>query len=93
MKGLMFAPPLKKNQSVLLKFNKEKNIPIHMFFVFFPIDALWIDSNYKIVYIQRDIKPFTSHIDPKTSAIAVLETAQNQTKNLRIGDKLSANNL
>ncbi len=90
-KGLMFSKKLKQNKSLLIKFSKEKNIPIHMFFVFFPIDAVWINKNYKIVHIERNIKPFKTLINPNKPAIAVLETTKNATKNLKIGDKLTNN--
>ncbi len=88
-RGLMFSKKLKTDQSVLLKFSKERNIPIHMFFVFFPIDAVWLNKDYKIVHIERNIKPFNPLINPKKQAIAVLETNKNITKNLKIGDKLT----
>ena len=88
-KGLMFSKKLKANKSALLKFSKEQNIPIHMFFVFFPIDAVWLNKDYKIVHIERNIKPFNPLINPKKQAIAVLETNKNATKNLKIGDKLT----
>ena len=89
IKGLMFSPPLKQDQSILIKFKKERHIPIHMLFVFFPIDAIWLDPNNKIIHIERNIKPFTPLIDPKKKAIAVLETPKDATKNLKIGDRLS----
>ena len=89
IKGLMFSIPLRKDQSIIIKFNRERYIPIHMLFVFFPIDAVWLDSNNKIIHIERNIKPFTPLINPKKKAVAVLETPKNITKNLKVGDKLS----
>jgi hypothetical protein len=91
-KGLMFTKPLKQNHSILLKFKKEKNQPIHMLFVFFPIDAVWIDSSNKIVHIQRNIKPFTLLVNPKKKAISILETRKNATKQLKTGDRLQTTN-
>jgi len=91
--GLMFTKPLKLNQSILIKFKKEKQEAIHMFFVFYPIDAVWLNQDYKIVHIERNIRPFTSLVDPKKKAIAILETQKEATINLRVGDKLIANNL
>tara|TARA_Y100000310_G_C20644970_1_gene796029 strand:- start:103 stop:456 length:354 start_codon:yes stop_codon:yes gene_type:complete len=91
IKGLMFSKKPKPSQSVLLKFPKEKIYPIHMLFVFFPIDAIWINSKHQIVHIERNIKPFTPHINPKTKASYILETTKNATKNLKIGDKLKIN--
>jgi len=89
----MFSKQLEDNQSVLLKFKKEKNIPIHTFFVFFPIDAIWLNSKNKIVHIERNIKPFRPYISPEKSATSILETKKNKTKNLKVGDSLTANNL
>ncbi len=93
IKGLMFTPPLKNHQSIIIKFKAERNIPIHMMFVFYPIDAVWLDKDLKIVHMARNIKPFFSYINPNKPAIAVLETRSNITRNLKIGDFLTANNL
>ena len=92
IKGLMFSKQLKQNHSILLKFKKEKNQPIHMFFVFFPIDAVWINKSNKIVHIQRNIKPFNPLVNPQKRATAILETKNNATKQLKIGDKLQTTN-
>jgi uncharacterized membrane protein (UPF0127 family) len=88
LKGLMFSKKLKPNQSILLKFKKEKIMPIHMFFVFQSIDAVWINSKNIIVHIERNIKPFTPLITPNLPATSILETSNNATKNLKLKDKL-----
>ncbi len=90
VKGLMFTPPLRKDHAIIIKFKKEKNIPIHMFFVFYPIDAVWLDKEYKIVHIERNIRPFTPLINPNVKARAILETEKYATANLKVGDKLTA---
>ncbi len=89
LKGLMFSKKLKTNTSILLKFKKERIIPIHMLFVFQSIDAVWINSKGSVVYIKRNIKPFTPNIKPAAPAIAILETQKNATKALKIGDRLT----
>ncbi|MDP3916659.1 MAG: DUF192 domain-containing protein [Nanoarchaeota archaeon] len=91
IKGLMFTRKLKNNESILLKFKEEKNIPIHMFFVFYPIDAVWINKSGSIVHIARNIRPFTPLVNPRKRALAILETAKNITSNLKLGDKLHIN--
>jgi len=53
--GLMF----RRKQNLVMVFKKEKKVSLHMFFVFFPIDILILDSNKKIVEIKKDFKPFT----------------------------------
>ncbi len=68
--GLMFA---KKPAPALLVSKKENISGIHMFFVFFPLDIIWLDSEYKIVDIKRHAKPFTGPYYPKKPAKYVLE--------------------
>ena len=53
--GLMF----RKKQNLVMIFKKEKQISLHMFFVFYPIDVLIVNKNKKIVEIKRNFKPFT----------------------------------
>ncbi len=92
-RGLMFSKRLEKGHSVLLDFSREKNIPIHMFFVFQSIDAIWLDENFRINHIERNIKPFTPYINPNKKSVAVLETRANASKKLRVGDKLLTKSL
>ena len=68
-KGLMFA---RKPRTVILSFSTERKIGIHMWFVFFPIDTIWLDKNKKVVKIIENIKPFSFQI-PCTIAKYVVE--------------------
>ena len=54
-RGLMFC----RKQNILMVFEQEKTIALHMFFVFFPIDVLILDERRKVVEIKRDFPPFT----------------------------------
>lgn len=89
LKGLMFRKKLKENQCIMFEFNKEEMIMIHMLFVFFNIDAVWLDKNYKILEIKRNIKPFTYLIKPKFKAKYLIETLGNKTDKLSIGDNIT----
>jgi len=88
VKGLMFSSKLRNNESVLLKFAKEGYCAIHMLFVFQSIDAVWLDKNNRIVALKRGIRPFTLYVNPGRKASAILETRENATRNLKIGDRL-----
>ncbi|MFH2027877.1 MAG: DUF192 domain-containing protein [Nanoarchaeota archaeon] len=69
--GLMFS---KKNDiSLIFYFRKETMIPIHMLFVFYPIDLLYLDKNKKVIEIKENLKPF-SFYNPKNKAMYVIET-------------------
>ena len=67
--------------NLIMIFNKERRISLHMFFVFYPIDVLILDENKKVIEIKENFKPFT------------FWTAKNQGKHLiELGNKESKGN-
>lgn len=53
--GLMF----RKKHNLIMIFNKPRKISLHNLFVFYSIDVLLLDENFKILEIKRRFKPFT----------------------------------
>src|SRR3989338_424947 len=88
MKGLMFAKRLKKGEAILLAFSSNVFAPIHTLFMRFPIDAVWIDENLKIVDVKKNIKPFTLFVKPAGNAKYVLELNAGSADGLKKGDCL-----
>ena len=86
LRGLMFRKPLGKNEGIILKFDSEQRIDLHMLFVFFPIDMIWIRDG-KIVKIERNARQFKPFIKGEI-ADAVLEVPVGTAIDLRIGEKL-----
>lgn len=84
--GLMFS---KKDEELCLIFifNKEQIIPLHMFFVFYPIDVIFLNKNKVVVEIKKDFKPW-SFYNPKNKAMYVIEMT-NKNKDIKLNDKLS----
>lgn len=85
--GLMFS---KKISPLVFVFNEEKIIPLHMFFVFYPIDVLFLNKKKVVVEIKKNFKPF-SFYTPKKRSMYIIELPQgtiNKTKT-EIGDKIS----
>jgi len=68
--GLMFH----KKRNLIMYFNKEKNIALHNFFVFYPIDVLILNKDKKIVEIKRNFQPFTFYT-PKKQGKYLIELA------------------
>jgi len=87
--GLRFSKELEDKEALILVNKKPTRInsTIDMFFVFFNLDILWLDENYKVVDIKRNVKPFTIKM-PREKASYVIEMRENTTKNIKIGDKL-----
>ncbi|MBI1972768.1 DUF192 domain-containing protein [Candidatus Woesearchaeota archaeon] len=89
LKGLRFSLPLQKGQALLLASPKENLQTIDMLFVFFPIDALWLDKNKKVIHIARNIAPFTPYIASPIPAQYILECPANSTAAISCNQKLS----
>lgn len=89
-KGLRFSKRLKKGQAVLFISPEESYLhtSIDMFFVFFPIDVVWLDSEKEIVDIKRNVKPFTPLVRPVKAAKYVIELPAGSCGLLKVGNRV-----
>ncbi len=85
--GLMFST---KPKNLIFIFKKEKINPLHMFFVFFPIDTLFLDKNKIVVEVKENLRPFDLYT-PKKKSKYVIELPKDSIKRskTRIGDKIA----
>ena len=74
-RGLMFSKEI-KDKALVFVFDEEKKVSLHMFFVFYPIDVLFLDKNKKIVELKKNFKPFRTHV-PNKKAKYVVELPNN----------------
>lgn len=77
----------KPEKALVFIFRKERRADLHMLFVFFPIDALFLDKNKKIVDMKKNFKPF-SYYSPKVKAYFVVELPKGILRNTKVGDKI-----
>ena len=84
--GLMFS--IKPNPLIFI-FKKEKIIPLHMLFVFYPIDVLFLDKNKVVAEIKESLMPFSVYT-PKKKALYIIELPQGAIKKSKtaLGDKI-----
>lgn len=68
LRGLMFRNELREGEGLLL----EKTSSIHMCFMRFPIDVIFLDSDNRVVKVVSDLKPWTLFCGAK-GAVCVLE--------------------
>lgn len=80
-KGLMFS----RMRNLIFVFDEEKIISLHMLFVFFPIDVLFLDKDKRIIEIKRNFRPFTFYTS-KNKAKYVVELTEKH--NYLLGEKL-----
>jgi len=68
IRGLMFS----KKKNLIFSFNNEQRVSLHMFFVFFPIWAVYLNKKKEAVFIKK-LYPFVSFCYPKEKAKFILE--------------------
>ncbi len=57
-KGLMFSKKL-YDEGYIFIFKKDTFAAIHMLFVFYPIDIIWLNEHKEIIEIKEQVKPFS----------------------------------
>lgn len=70
LRGLMFTR--KSDRALVFRFAGENKAALHMFFVFYPIDVVYLNANKVIVEMKPNFKPFRVYF-PKNRARYVLE--------------------
>ena len=81
--GLMFSKSNKK-KALILKFAGEKIISLHMFFVFYPIDVLFLDKNKIVVDKKENFKPFAFY-ESRKKAMYAIEMPNGTVKHAKTG--------
>jgi uncharacterized membrane protein (UPF0127 family) len=61
-RGLMLRWNFRVGQAMLFKFNSPGRHSIHMFFVRFPIDLVYLDSDSRVVETRAGVKPWHMHV-------------------------------
>ncbi len=90
MKGLMFEDKKKFNYALIFEAPKESKIgcSVHMIFVFFPIDIIFLNKEKKVVD-KITLQPFTPNYTPKKPAKYFIEMPQGKAEKIKIGNKIS----
>lgn len=89
LRGLTFRQALGADEGCLLVGDHESRLDtaIHMFFVFFPIAAIWLDRSGRVVDTKL-ARPFRPLYVPRAPAQNVLEAPPALLERVSIGDQL-----
>jgi uncharacterized membrane protein (UPF0127 family) len=89
LRGLTFRRHLPPDEALLLVGGRENRVDaaIHMFFVFFPIAAVWLDGEGRVVDACL-ARPFRPMYVPRRAARDVLEGPPELLDAVAIGDRL-----
>ena len=97
-KGLSGVENMFENQGMLFIFNYPSKQGFWMKEMMFPLDIIWLDSNYSVIHIEKKLQPcmsvlFCSVYSPSSDAKYVLETISGFTDlhSVNEGDKIKIN--
>jgi uncharacterized protein len=82
-KGLMFSV----KRAAVFHFNKPRKAAIHTWFVFYPIDLLFLDSGMKVIEKKENLRPFSSY-SSKKEASHLIELPSNSGKSVSVGNRI-----
>ena len=86
--GLMFRKDFDGAMVFHLDMETRLMASIHMLFMWFPIDVLFLDSKKKVVD-KAMLRPWALNYTPKRPAKYVVELAAGRAKGVRLGDRVS----
>lgn len=94
IKGLGGLNSIPRDYGMFFIFDNSNSLSIWMKDMFFPIDIIWIDENFNIVHIEKNISPntypkiFTAPV--KARFILELNSGMSESENydLKLGEKL-----
>ncbi|MBI1936047.1 DUF192 domain-containing protein [Candidatus Woesearchaeota archaeon] len=85
--GLMFSR--KMHRALIFRFDREMLISLHMFFVFHPIDVLFLDKNKAIVDKKESFRPFALYSSRRKAMYAIeLHAGCIKKSRTGLGDKI-----
>jgi uncharacterized protein len=86
MKGLLGRSELRPGEGLLLR----PASAIHTFFMRFPIDAVFLDREWRVVGIAGDVPPWRTAARRGAKAVLELPAGESARRGLALGDQLLA---
>ena len=88
-RGLMFRRAIREDKALVFAESRESVslTSIHMFFVFFPIAVVWLDTEKKVVD-KKLARPFRPYYAPQRPAQYFVEGHPSILDKVQIGDRL-----
>ena len=86
MRGLLGRSDLSPGEGLLLR----PASAIHTWFMRFPIDAVFLDRDWRVVGISGDVRPWRARSRRGAKAVLELPAGESARRGLGVGDRLLA---
>ena len=84
MRGLLGRSELMRGEGLLLR----PASAIHTWFMRFPIDAVFLDRDWRVVGISDDVRPWRARGRRGAKAVLELPAGESSRRGLAVGDRL-----
>ena len=86
--GLMFSKQTKS--AMILKFGRDTAVSLHTFFVFFPIDVVFVGGTGKVAEMVERMAPFTTYTAKrKVKYVVELPAGAIRQSRTKVGDRIA----
>jgi uncharacterized membrane protein (UPF0127 family) len=86
MRGLLGRRELPSDEGILLR----PASSVHMAFMRFPIDAVFLDKELRVVKVESDLRPWRAAGSRKAKAVLEIAAGEAVRRGLKAGDRLIA---
>ena len=86
MKGLLGRRELPSGEGILLK----PASSVHMAFMRFPIDAVFLDRDMRVVKVAPDLRPWRAAASRGAKSVLEIPAGEASRRGLSVGDRLIA---
>jgi uncharacterized membrane protein (UPF0127 family) len=87
LRGFQFRRSREPGETLILVYHMDQSITIHMFFVFFPLALVWVDSRGIVTHAQL-AKPWRPYYSSPDLSRYVIETAPEFLTQIEVGDEV-----
>ncbi len=88
-RGLMFRRSFEEGEALLFEFHRPRKFRIHTFFVFFSIDLIYLDQDWKVIDVKKNLPPWrTYNPDVEGRFLVELPGGVVEGSGVEIGDEL-----
>jgi uncharacterized membrane protein (UPF0127 family) len=85
MKGLLGRNELRRGEGLHLR----PAASIHTLFMRFPIDAIFLDRDFRVLSVREHVKPWRVAAQRRSQAVLELAAGEARDRRISIGDRLA----
>lgn len=84
-RGMMFRRSFPEGEALVFEFSRERRVGVHMLFVAFPLDIVFLDDDNVVVSV-RTLRPWVGYASAK--AATVIEFPEGAAEGVEEGDRI-----